>query len=141
NWRMYEQAQQQGGPSPFAGQWNVNTGGPGGTGGFHTMTAEEMQDLFGDSNPFSDFFTPFFGAGLGEGPRRRGARARPRQRRGRDIEHELELTLEDAYRGATRRLALKHDGHARTVDVRIPAGVGDGSRARVPGEGEQGVGG
>src|SRR6201993_79657 len=61
NWRMYEQAQQQGGPNPFAGQWNVNTGGAPGAGGFHTMTQEEMEGLFGNENPFSDFFTTFFG--------------------------------------------------------------------------------
>jgi DnaJ-class molecular chaperone len=153
NWRMYEQAQQQGAGAPgnpFGG-FNVHFGGGGpggGQGGYRTMTPEEMEELFGDQNPFSDFFTTFFGGGGfgGEGTGRRGGAAgarsgRARQRPGRDVEHEIELTLEDAYHGTTRRLALKQDGHSRTVDVRIPAGVGDGSRVRVAGEGEAGTSG
>jgi curved DNA-binding protein len=141
NWRAYEQAERAGGPNPFAGQWNPNMGG--GQGGFRTMTPEEMEEMFGDQNPFSDFFTTFFGGGFGEreSAARGGARGRGRQRRGRDVEHDIELSLEDAYNGTTRRLSLKHDGHARTVDVRIPAGVGDGSRVRISGEGETGTGG
>jgi curved DNA-binding protein len=141
NWRMYEHAGAHPGAGPFPGGFNV--GGTGGRGGFRTMTQEEMEDLFGDSNPFSDFFTTFFGGGMGgdvrgsAGGRGGGVRQRP----GRDIENEIELSLEDAYNGTTQRLALTHDGHRRTVDVRFPAGVVTGSRVRLSGEGEQGVGG
>src|SRR5689334_9381868 len=97
NWRMYEQAGAQGGANPFAGSWNV--GGGGGQGGFRTMTPEEMEEMFGDSNPFSDFFTTFFGGGGGGAPRGGRASTRMRQRAGRDIENEIELPLEDAFNG------------------------------------------
>src|SRR3977135_2350927 len=66
NWKMYEQAQRggEGAGSPFAqGGWNVNFGGGqrgGGGGGYRTMTADEMRDLFGNEDPFSDFFRTFF---------------------------------------------------------------------------------
>jgi DnaJ-class molecular chaperone len=140
NWRQYEQAG-PGGQGPFSGGWSVNTGGGQG-GGFRTMTQEEMEDLFGDTNPFSDFFTTFFGGGGGAaGGSRQTRSSRTRARGGRDIEHELDLTLDEAYHGTTKRLALSHGGAARTVDVRIPAGVGDGARVRVAGEGEKGTGG
>ena len=136
NWRMYEQAGAQG-ANPFAGGF----GGTGSRGGFRTMTPEEMEALFGDSNPFSDFFTTFFGGGPGGGASTGGRQGRVRQRPGRDVENEIELALEDAYNGTTQRLALTHDGHRRTVDVRIPAGVITGSRVRISGEGEKGIGG
>jgi DnaJ-class molecular chaperone len=135
NWRLYEQAGP--GASPFAGGWNASFGqGPGGRSGFRTMSAEEAADLFGGSNPFSEFFTTFFGRG--EPGARRATGSRGRQRRGSDVEHEIDLTLEDAYAGTTRRLSLDDDGRTRTVEVRIPPGVGDGSRVRVAGEGGHG---
>ena len=144
NWRMYEQAGAGQGFDPRAGGWNVNFGGAQGPGGgFRTMTEEEMNEMFGGSSPFSDFFQTFFGGSMGgeESGRRTRGRSGRQPRAGRDVEQEIELGLEDAYHGTMRRLSIKHDGHARTVDVRIPAGVGDGSRVRISGEGEQGSGG
>ena len=143
NWRMYEQAQPSGqGPFgagwPFGtGRWTVDLGS--GPGGFRSTTEDQMHGVFGDDDPFSDFFRTFFGGGARE-PAQPYSRA-PRRRRGRDVEQPIELSLEDVLEGVTRRLSIKVSGRERSVDVRIPPGVRDGSRVRLAGEGEIGTGG
>src|SRR4051812_48806558 len=99
NWRAYEQgAPGPGGYGPQGG-WNVNTGGAPG-GGFRTMSEEEMREMFGEADPFSDFFHTFFGGQPGQEGSRAGRATRKSSRKGRDFENEIELDLDDAYKGA-----------------------------------------
>lgn len=146
NWKQYENvppgADPFGAGGPFAGfggrppggaHWNVNMGGPGG----RSMSEDEVRDMFGE-NPFSDFFQTFFGRGGGSA---RSGRTR-QAGRGSDVEHPLDLTLEQAFHGVTQRLSIQDaaGGAPRVVEVRIPPGVNDGSKVRVAKQGEPGSG-
>lgn len=135
-------------------------GRPGGTpfssgGGpqveYRTVSPEEMEELFGTTtNPFSDFFHDVFGRGeaafraASTGPGRTGRTARsttapaPAPRRGEDVEGEVDISLEEAYRGTTRTLELTGASGSRRVEVRIPAGIQDGARVRAAGQGSSG---
>jgi DnaJ-class molecular chaperone len=73
------------------------------------------------------------------GGRRRSARAAPR--RGEDVEVDTDITLEEAYNGATRTVTLETPRGTRRVDVRIPPGVRDGARVRAAGQGGEGAAG
>jgi curved DNA-binding protein len=121
NWRQYEQAG-PGGPGGWSG-----AGAPGG-GTYRTMTPEEMEEMFGGGgSPFSDFFNTFFG-GQAEGGRSR-AGTRSRGRRAPAIEYDIALDLEVALGGRVERVTVPGD-EGRTLEVRIPAGVSDGSRLK-----------
>jgi len=89
---------------------------------------------------FSDFFKQFFGGfdidGGVFGQRVREPEAAQRHPARRDIEHEIEIGLEEAYRGGERSFELVDpDGSRRRIAVTIPAGVRNGSKLRVAGEG------
>jgi DnaJ-class molecular chaperone len=67
----------------------------------------------------------------------RGGGGRQFSMRGQDAQYHLTLDFLDAVNGTTRRVTLP-DG--RTLDVRIPAGVGDGQIIRLKGQGMPGIG-
>jgi len=92
--------------------------------------AEDLEDLFGSASPYSDFFSSIFGGGKASS----GRSAPPGPRRGRDAEYEVDLTLEEAFRGTQRLLEM--DGHQ--IQASIPLGVRTGTRVRLAGHGEQG---
>jgi DnaJ-class molecular chaperone len=134
---------------PGAAGAGAGAGGPGGFGGgnyqYYTVSEEDLEDLFGGQAPFSDFFETFFHSsapGAGSGTRTRTTRGRPRATPGQDVESPIEVTLAEAYQGVERTFELTEpDGSTRRLQVKIPAGVHDGARIRITGQGMQGTAG
>ena len=77
---------------------------------------------FSDLNGFSDFFSSLFGGAAGH--------AQPEADAGY-----LEVTIEEAFAGTKRRVAINENGRSRSVDVQIPAGVTEGQSLRIAGSG------
>lgn len=87
-----------------------------------------LSKLFGGSRVQDSAGSPF-GSAASAGPRK-----------GRDIDGELTISLKDSLMGVTVPLRVSSDDPAntRTLDVKIPAGVSDGGRLRLRGQGGAG---
>jgi molecular chaperone DnaJ len=140
--RFADAARPQGG-----GSWNF-TQQPGGQN--FRFEEGDLESIFGD----------ILGGRTGGGFRQQTTRTR----KGQDIEHPLEITLEEAYNGTTRNISIKSEvpcsacrgtgriqnlacsvcrgagvvPQIKRLEVKIPAGVNNGSRIRVAGKGEPG---
>ncbi len=115
----------------FGANWKAGqdvSGAPGfGDAGVDFTTAFE-------DGSSSDFFEALFGRGRAWG---RDERREAFSQRGSDHITDVTLTLEEAAKGGSRRVALE-DG--RSYQVSVPRGVQDGQRIRLSGEGGEGRG-
>ena len=127
---------------------------------------EDLGSIFSGGG-FSDFFEALFGGGRStdqKEPRRRSSRSRAK---GQDAEAEMDISLEDAHRGARHRITLqgaracptcngtgtsggtvcatcRGSGQVlspKTIDVNIPPGAREGSVIKVAKQGQPGLGG
>jgi curved DNA-binding protein len=85
---------------------------------------------FSDLNGFSDFFSSLFGGAPG-GPAG-GPQPHPQAQQEEDA-GSLEISMEEAYAGARRRVTILEAGRPRQVDVQVPAGISDGQAIRISG--------
>lgn len=124
---QYQQWQQMGGQGSVPWEDLMRQSG----GGNVHYDFSNMGGMGGSTGGFSDFFEMLFGAGMGGRPGSRTRGAGPAAK-GRDVEHEVSVTLEEAYSGTTR--ILNRPGERLTV--RIPPGASTGTKVRLSGKGE-----
>ncbi|GAA4557853.1 DnaJ C-terminal domain-containing protein [Planotetraspora kaengkrachanensis] len=108
--------------------------GPG-AGWARGPAGEDIRFATGEGIDLDDLLGEMFG---GRGRRGRAAGRGWGPVPGADQEAELPLTVEEAYRGGRRAITLPSRGRTRTLKVDIPAGVTDGQRIRLAGQGGEG---
>lgn len=113
-------------------------GGPGagfGAGGQRGFRADGFEGFQNEGIDLGDIFEGLFGGRGGFGGGGASRRAPPK---GANVAYKLAVSLPDAAARATQRITLA-DG--KTIDLKLPAGVEDGTQMRLAGKGEAGPGG
>ncbi|MEP3052159.1 MAG: DnaJ C-terminal domain-containing protein [Erythrobacter sp.] len=133
--------------NPFGGMGGGFGGGGGYGGGQRSYRPEDMGGFTPDDLDLGDLFEGLFGGGKprggaarGSGSRRNGFGQRPNPPRpkGADIQYRLAVPFIDAAVSHEQRITLVDD---KTIKLKLPAGVEDGTQMRLKGKGRSGPGG
>jgi DnaJ-class molecular chaperone len=116
-----------GGARPGAGRGGGGAAYDGFPGGFDTGNAADLSDLF----------EGLFGSAMGGGRRGGFGRSRPPQK-GADVAYRLKVPFVDAAVQKSQRVTLSG---GKTVDLKLPNGVEEGTKIRLAGQGQEGPGG
>jgi len=122
NWKYY---QQHGGEQGDFNRRQRSTAGQQNYGNFNP-------EDFGEEGQFSDFFESIFGSGY-SGSRTRSSRPR----KGHDVHAEMEITLEEAFHGTTRQVAIDDE----KLNIKFKPGIKEGQIIRLKGKGGKGANG
>ena len=122
---------------------HAGAGGPGGPRWTYSTSGEDIDfsQLFGGGGGmggmggFADLFEQLGRAGSRRG---RGARAERPTARGGDIETEIEIPFQTAVTGGETVVRLARGDQVESLTVKIPAGIEDGKKIRLRGQGQPG---
>ncbi len=113
-------------------------GGFGGGRGFDPRQSGGFEGFADGGIDLGDIFDGLFGGGRAGGSAGFGGGRQRAAPKGANVQYRLAVTLPDAATRATQRITLA-DG--KTIDLKLPAGVEDGTQMRLAGKGEPGPGG
>jgi DnaJ-class molecular chaperone len=126
-----------GGPRGGA-SWQGSYGPGAGFGGFEDLDfGQFFGERFGGERAGADVGDLFEQFRRASGGRRSTT---GRQRRGDDLAHELPIPFATSVNGGTVQVKVSHpSGKVDTLEVKIPAGIEDGKKIRLRGQGEPGA--
>lgn len=124
DWARYETA----GAGNFGNQYQSHGSG----GGSYTMNEEDLKNMFGGSDSFSDLFGNFFTGSRGS----RGSH-RKQSFKGSDLNAEMEISLEEAYRGTKQNFSINN----QSLSIALKPGIKDEQVLKLKGKGEPGMNG
>ena len=113
-----------------------------GYGGYTRYAQQSSSD-----NDFSDFFNAFFGGNasnideLFKRSSSGGRRTRSYSQDGADSEAEIEITVKEAFSGEEKKVTISNGTSNRTISFKIPAGIKEGEKIKLSGQGEPGING